>query len=149
MFVIRQARWYGYVAPLAQLVERQSHNLKVTSSILVGSNLLPFCAFSFPHSHVAHPLRQAFLASLNYPFLVFCTFALNFRKISVGARWFMRVHFFESCSGISSHRRRVDIFTYFIHSHRRDLWCTFDITFRPKWTQHSKTWFNVFDQSSR
>ena len=39
-------------APLAQLVERQSHNLKVASSILAGSNpfiLLCFYAFSFSH----------------------------------------------------------------------------------------------------
>ena len=36
-------------APLAQLVERQSHNLKVASSILAGSNPLSFYAFSFSH----------------------------------------------------------------------------------------------------
>ena len=32
-------------APLAQLVERQSHNLKVASSILAGSNPLSFYPF--------------------------------------------------------------------------------------------------------
>ena len=45
-------------APLAQLVERQSHNLKVASSILAGSNpfiLLCFYAFSF--SHFSHLCR--------------------------------------------------------------------------------------------
>ena len=36
-------------APLAQLVERQSHNLKVASSILAGSNPLSFYPLSFSH----------------------------------------------------------------------------------------------------
>ncbi len=40
-----------YDAPLAQLVERQSHNLKVASSILAGSKSLSFttfvCSFAF------------------------------------------------------------------------------------------------------
>ena len=39
-------------APLAQLVERQSHNLKVASSILAGSNPL---LLSLPRSRSPHP----------------------------------------------------------------------------------------------
>ena len=37
-FVLRVGVYAWYAAPLAQLVERQSHNLKVASSILAGSN---------------------------------------------------------------------------------------------------------------
>ena len=56
----------GCDAPLAQLVERQSHNLKVASSILAGSNSLRFISFVVPIAlFLARRLRSR-LSMKNY-----------------------------------------------------------------------------------
>ena len=77
-------QWHA--APLAQLVERQSHNLKVTSSILVGSislSFTPLCSHArkhdkpsrHPSTYDQHDLLNAPLCTPNYASLpdVFCT----------------------------------------------------------------------------
>jgi len=62
-----------YVAPLAQLVERQSHNLKVASSILAGSNSLSL-VLSFSRS-----LFLSFSLSLflSFSLSLFLSFSLS------------------------------------------------------------------------